>query len=49
MFLSMAVKSQETGRLRALGDLRSPKLAGVGEEGLANSLAGLRPREPDWG
>jgi hypothetical protein len=31
----------------ATGGLGSPARAGTGEEGLANSLAGLRPREWD--
>jgi hypothetical protein len=47
--LSAAAKSSETGQTQALRDLRSPGLAGTGEEDSTNILAGLRPCEGDRG
>jgi hypothetical protein len=44
---STAVKLPETGQTRPPGCMGSPGRAGTGEEGPANLLAGLRPREQD--
>jgi hypothetical protein len=41
------VKSPETGKTASEGVLGSPVRAGTGEEGPANSLAGLWPQERD--
>jgi hypothetical protein len=45
--LSAEARSPETAQTQSPGGLGSPVRAGMGEEGLANSLAGLRPRERD--
>jgi hypothetical protein len=44
---SAAAKSLEMGRMRPPGGLGLPVLAGIGEEGPTNSLAGLQLRERD--
>jgi hypothetical protein len=44
---STAAKSSETGQTTSEGALGSPVRARTGEEGPANSLGGLRPRERD--
>jgi hypothetical protein len=44
---SMAAKSPETGQTASEGGLGSSVRAGTGEEGPANSLAGLQSRERD--
>jgi hypothetical protein len=43
----VAVKLPETGQERLRGGPGSSGLAGTGEEGPTNSLAGLRPTERD--
>jgi hypothetical protein len=47
LLLPTTAKSPETGRVQTPGHLRSPEMAWTGEEGPANSLVGLRPREQD--